>query len=457
MGQGSEESLTDMHTAFQQIMAAQFPIVQRQHTILLAISGGVDSVVLANLLLNAGFQIELAHMNFQLRGAESLRDEQFVQDFAKQRNLVCLIKRVDTQSFMQQHNMGVQEAARVLRYQWFEALMQDRKLDYLATAHHADDQLETVLWHFFRGTGINGLKGMDAYSPKQKLIRPLLAFHKDAILAQAKADGLAFVEDSSNADSDYTRNFFRNEVLPLIESRMPQAKQQALQTIQYLQDNAIILKHTIDQWKKKLLIADGVQYRIPILLLQEYPAWTTVLWELLQPYGFTAGQHAEIVKLLQADNSSYVSGETHRVIKDRKHLLVAPIKSTVDPQTLLIEAGQTNISFPLGELLIQQTAVPKEISADPMLALIDASTLTFPLLLRPWRVGDYFYPLGMRKKKKLSRFFGDIKLSRTEKEQVWVIESNKKVVWILGHRIDDRFKITPQTKQVVQVHFKKNA
>lgn len=446
-----------MHTAFQQIMAAQFPFVQRQHTILLAISGGVDSVVLANLLVNAGFQIELAHMNFQLRGEESLRDEQFVHGFAKQRNLLCHIKRVDTQSFMQEHNMGVQEAARVLRYQWFEVLMQERKLDYLATAHHADDQLETVLWHFFRGTGINGLKGMDAYSPKQKLIRPLLSFHKDAILAQAKADGLAFVEDSSNADSDYTRNFFRNEVLPLIESRMPQAKQQALQTIQYLKDNAIILKHTIDQWKKKLLIADGVQYRIPILLLQEYPAWTTVLWELLQPFGFTAGQHAEIIKLLQADNSSYVSGEMYRVIKDRKHLLIAPIKASGDPQTLLIEAGQTSISFPLGELLIQQTAVPKEISADPMLALIDASVLAFPLLLRPWRVGDYFYPIGMRKKKKLSRFFGDIKLSRTEKEQAWVIESNKKIVWILGHRIDDRFKITTQTNQVVQIRFKKNA
>lgn len=457
MGQRSEESLTDMHTAFQQIMAAQFPFVQRQHTILLAISGGVDSVVLANLLVNAGFQIELAHMNFQLRGEESLRDEQFVHGFAKQRNLLCHIKRVDTQSFMQEHNMGVQEAARVLRYQWFEVLMQERKLDYLATAHHADDQLETVLWHFFRGTGINGLKGMDAYSPKQKLIRPLLSFHKDAILAQAKADGLAFVEDSSNADSDYTRNFFRNEVLPLIESRMPQAKQQALQTIQYLKDNAIILKHTIDQWKKKLLIADGVQYRIPILLLQEYPAWTTVLWELLQPFGFTAGQHAEIIKLLQADNSSYVSGEMYRVIKDRKHLLIAPIKASGDPQTLLIEAGQTSISFPLGELLIQQTAVPKEISADPMLALIDASVLAFPLLLRPWRVGDYFYPIGMRKKKKLSRFFGDIKLSRTEKEQAWVIESNKKIVWILGHRIDDRFKITTQTNQVVQIRFKKNA
>lgn len=446
-----------MHTAFQQIMAAQFPFVQRQHTILLAISGGVDSVVLADLLFKSGYKLELAHMNFQLRGEESLRDAQFVEDFAKQRNLVCHIKRVDTQSFMQQHNMGVQEAARVLRYQWFEALMQERKLDYLATAHHADDQLETVLWHFFRGTGINGLKGMDACSPNQKLIRPLLSFHKDAILAQAKADGLAFVEDSSNAVNDYTRNFFRNEVLPLIESRMPQAKQQALQTIQYLQDNAIILKHTIDQWKKKLLIEDGVQYRIPILLLQQYPAWATLLWELIQPFGFTAGQHAEIVKLLQADNSSYVSGETHRVIKDRKHLLIAPVKSSVDPQTLLIEARQTSISFPLGELLIHKIAKPKEISADTMLALMDASALTFPLLLRPWRVGDYFYPLGMCKKKKLSRFFGDIKLSRIEKEQVWVIESNKKIVWVVGHRIDDRFKITPQTKQVVQIRFKKNA
>lgn len=446
-----------MHTAFQQIMAAQFPFVQRQHTILLAISGGVDSMVLANLLLHAGYRIELAHMNFQLRGDESLRDEQFVQHFAHERNLVCHINRVDTKSFMQQQHKGVQEAARELRYEWFEALMQERKLDYLATAHHADDQLETVLWHFFRGTGINGLKGMDAFSPTQKLIRPLLSFHKDVILAQAKADGLAFVEDSSNADSDYTRNFFRNEILPLIESRMPQAKQQALQTIQYLRDNAIIFKHTIDQWKKKLLIADGAEYRIPILLLQQYPAWTTLLWELIHSFGFTAGQHAEIIKLLQADNSSYVSGETHRVIKDRKHLLIAPIKSSVDPQTLLIEAGQTISSFPLGELQIQQTAVPKEISADPMIALIDASALTFPLLLRPWRVGDYFYPLGMRKKKKLSRFFGDIKLSRTAKEQVWVIESNKKIVWIIGHRIDDRFKITPQTKQVVQIHFRKNA
>ena len=446
-----------MHTAFQQIMAAQFPFVQRQHTILLAISGGVDSVVLANLLLKAGFRIELAHMNFQLRGEESARDAQFVEDFAKQRNLVCHIKRVDTQSFMQQHNMGVQEAARVLRYQWFEALMQERKLDYLATAHHADDQMETVLWHFFRGTGINGLKGMDAFSPKQKLIRPLLSFHKDAILAQAKADGLAFVEDSSNAGNDYTRNFFRNKVLPLIESRMPQAKQQALQTIQHIQDNATMLKHTVDQWKKKLLIADGVQYRIPILLLQQYPAWATLLWELIQPFGFTAGQHAEIVKLLQADNSSYVSSETHRVIKDRRYLLIAPVLTSVDPQTLLIEAEQTNISFPLGELLIQQIAKPKEISADPLLALIDASALAFPLLLRPCRIGDYFYPLGMRKKKKLSRFFGDTKLSRTEKEQVWVIESNKKIVWVVGHRIDDRFKITSQTKQVVQISFKKHA
>lgn len=446
-----------MHTAFQQVMAVQFPFVQRQHTILLAISGGVDSVVLANLLLHAGYRIELAHMNFQLRGEESLGDEQFVQHFAHEQNLVCHMKRVDTKSFMQQHNMGVQEAARVLRYEWFEALMQERQLDYLATAHHADDQIETVLWQLFRGTGLNGLKGMDVYSSNQKLIRPLLSFNKETILAHAKADGLTYVEDSSNAGSDYTRNFFRNEVLPLIESRMPQAKQQALQTIQRLQDSAVILKHTVDQWKKKLLIADGVQYRIPILLLQEYPAWTTVLWELIQPFGFTAGQHAEIVKLLQADNSSYVSGEMYRVIKDRKHLLIAPTKSSVDAQILLIEARQTISSFPLGELLIQQTAAPKEISPDSMLALIDASVLSFPLLLRPWRVGDYFYPLGMRKKKKLSRFFGDIKLSRTEKEQVWVIESNKKIVWILGHRIDDRFKITPQTNQVLQIRFKKNA
>ncbi len=446
-----------MHTAFQQVMAAQFPFVQRQHTILLAISGGVDSVVLANLLLHAGYRIELAHMNFQLRGEESVRDEQFVQDFAHERNLVCHIKRVDTEAFMQQQNMGVQEAARVLRYEWFETLMQERQLDYLATAHHADDQLETVLWHFFRGTGLNGMKGMDAFSPEQRLIRPLLFFRKEAIAAYAAERGLAYVEDSSNAGSDYTRNFFRNEVLPLIESRMPQAKQQVLQTIQRLQDSAMILKHTFDQWKKKLLIADGVQYRIPILLLQQYPAWTTVLWELIQPFDFTAGQHAEIVKLLHADNSSYVSGDTYRVIKDRKHLLIAPVQSAVEPQTVLIEAGQSNSQFPLGELTIEQTGLPKEISTDSMLALIDASALSFPLLLRPWRVGDYFYPLGMRKKKKLSRFFGDIKLSRTDKEKVWVLESNKKIVWVIGYRVDDRFKLLPTTQQVVSIRFRKTA
>ena len=446
-----------MHTAFQQIMAAQFPFVQRQQTILLAISGGVDSVVLADLLLQAGYRIELAHMNFQLRGEESLRDEQFVQDFANTRQVVYHSKRVDTQSFMEQQHMGVQEAARMLRYQWFGELLQERQLDYLATAHHADDQLETVLWHFFRGTGLNGIKGMDAFSPEQRLIRPLLFFRKEAIAAYAAERELAYVEDSSNRELDYTRNFFRHAVLPLIESRIPHAVQQALQTIQRLQDGNTIVQHTLQQWKRKLLVNDGVQYRIPVLLLQQYPAWTTVLWELLQPFGFTAGQHAEIIKLLHADNSSYVSGDRYRVIKDRKHLLVAPVQSEQAPQTILIEARQTQVDFPIGSLVLLHTAIPETIAADADLALIDAAHLAFPLLLRPWRTGDYFYPLGMRKKKKLSRFFGDIKLSRTAKEQVWVLECNQKIVWIIGYRLDDRYKLTNATKDVVQIRFKKNA
>jgi tRNA(Ile)-lysidine synthase len=265
------------------------------------------------------------------------------------------------------------------------------------------------------------------------------------------------VEDSSNRELDYTRNFFRHAVLPLIESRIPHAVQQALQTIQRLQDGNTIVQHTLQQWKRKLLVSDGVQFRIPVLLLQQYPAWTTVLWELLQPFGFTARQHAEIIKLLHADNSSYVSGDRYRVIKDRKHLLVAPVQSEQAPQTILIEAGQTQVDFPIGSLELLHTAIPETIAADADLALIDAAQLAFPLLLRPWRTGDYFYPLGMRKKKKLSRFFGDIKLSRTAKEQVWVLECNQKIVWVIGYRLDDRYKLTNATKDVVLIRFRKNA
>jgi tRNA(Ile)-lysidine synthase len=433
--------------------------------LLLAVSGGVDSVVLVDIISKAGFDFCIAHCNFQLRGEESTRDEMFVTALGKKYGKKVLVKHFDTQQYATDKKISIQEAARDLRYGWFAELVQNSPEkssteqqypgNYIVTAHHADDNIETMLMHFFRGTGIQGLTGIQPISKQRKLIRPILPFRKKELLAYASENGLDFVEDSSNASDKYTRNFFRNQLLPQIKEVFPQVEENLLNNIDRFQDVAEIYRQSVAQHIDKLLEQKDTEWHVPVLKWKKLKPLHTITWELIKTFGFHAAQTEEVIKLLDGENGAYQSSATHRIIRNRNWMIISP-NSTETAQHVLIEAGEKNIIFEKGSLVLTTAANPKsEIRNDSAEASLNTENITFPLLLRKWKAGDYFYPLGMQKKKKISRFLIDLKLSKTEKEAVWVIESNKKILWVIGYRIDNRFRITEQTDQILHITYRK--
>lgn len=421
--------------------------------LILAVSGGVDSVVLTDLVAKAGFDFSIAHCNFQLRDADSERDELFVAALKGAKEI--FIKKFETSNFADNHKMAIQEAARTLRYSWFTELIKTHagKHPLLVTAHHADDNIETVLMNFFRGTGVLGMRGILPFQNDRSLIRPLLHFRKQDLIDYAQENQLAFVEDVSNATDKYTRNFFRNQLIPQVQSVFPNAAENILENIERMRDVATIYLESIDAQLQKLIVKKGAEVHIPILQLKKLKTVSTILWEITKNYGFSAAQVSEIIKLMDADNGAFVSSASHRIIRNRKWLIIAQ-QEIKDTAYYVIEADQTKMEFSGGTLqinLMNQAAA--YIHADQKIAQLDLKKIKFPLLLRKPRAGDYFYPLGMQKKKKLSRFFIDQKLSKTQKESCWVLESNKKIVWVIGYRIDDRFKLQTSTDQIIQFQF----
>ncbi|WP_207493736.1 tRNA lysidine(34) synthetase TilS [Aridibaculum aurantiacum] len=422
-----------------------------QHQFLLAVSGGIDSVVLCDLFHKAKLQFSIAHCNFQLRGAESERDELFVKELAKKYEVDIFVQHFDTKAYAENNKLSTQVAARDLRYDWFRQLIAEGKASYIVTAHHADDNIETVVMNFFRGTGLKGLIGMDEHF--QQVWRPLLGIRRKEILDYAAQHELQHVEDSSNASSNYTRNYFRNEMLPAIAQVFPQVVENLLKNIARLTEVELVYKQAIANYKKQLVEIKGKEAHIPILKLLKAEPVRTILWEILSEYNFTAAQVDEILKLMQADNGSYVESPSHRIIKNRNWLIIAAKKAEEISNFIVVEAQQKKVDFPGGSLQFEYDipASHVTISADASVAFIDAHELHFPLLLRKWKKGDYFYPLGMQKKKKLSKFFIDNKLSLIQKENTWVLESNKRIVWVIGQRLDNRFKLQPSTGSVVRV------
>jgi len=420
--------------------------------LLLAVSGGLDSVVLADLCHKAGFDFTIAHCNFQLRGEESIRDEDFVRQLGKRYNKEVLVKHFDTKTYASQNKVGMQVAARELRYAWFyELLGEDKSLHYLITAHHLDDNIETMLMNLFKGTGPAGLRGM---LPRQdKLIRPLLFASREIIHQYAMANQLSWAEDSSNSTDDYSRNYFRHQVIPLIEKIYPGAVNNLGENLSRFRDIERLYQQSIAFNKKKLLVPKGNEIHIPVLKLKKTGALSSVLYEITKAYGFSSAQVGEIISLLDSETGKYIESATHRIIKNRQWLIIAP-QNNSESNTILVEQSGTKTVFPGGILSVSssgnkhETIVP---SKDTNTACIDAMAVQFPMLLRKWKEGDYFYPLGMQKKKKLARFFIDLKLSKTEKESIWVIESARKIIWVVGHRIDDRFKLKPSTQQQLRI------
>jgi len=451
---------------FKSHWATTFPGITTHNThFIIAVSGGVDSIVLAALMQQMGAKCSIAHANFQLRGDESNRDESFVQAFATKIGMSFLTKRFDTLAFAEQYKMGIQQAAREIRYAWFESLI--KEMDPLSnivllTAHHADDQVETVLMQFFRGTGLHGLTGIPAIRSHQQnplatdhinLIRPLLPFSKANIKDFAKANGLDFVEDSSNLKNDYTRNLIRNQLIPQMETIYPNVNQQVLDTIARLKEAEAIVNATVTAyWKKHISFPKGIP-TIEVSKWNQLNGNTTYIWGLVQAYGFKSTQLKEIHKIAGAGKGAFIASTTHRLIKWDNQIQI--VSNQKDKVYETISKDQLVVDTLFGKLQLEWIDNMEALKVDTSatMAYLDADLLSWPLLNRSWVATDYFYPLGLRKKKKLNHFLGSIKLSPAIKSKTTVLCSDSKIAWVIGQRIDERFKITPQTKRVVKITF----
>ncbi|MCD2421624.1 tRNA lysidine(34) synthetase TilS [Niabella pedocola] len=419
--------------------------------LLLAVSGGVDSVVLGQLCKQAGFDFGVAHCNFQLRGADSDADEQFVKTLAGNWNVPFYSIRFNTRAFAEENKLSTQEAARLLRYEWFGEIRKREVFDYVLTAHHVNDNIETVMMSFFRGTGINGLTGI-----KEKngaVVRPLLFARRTELEQFLNEQSLSFVQDASNLKDDYTRNFIRNRLLPQVATIYPEVEQNLAGNIHRFQEVHALYQQSVAQYRKKLVTEKGNELHIPVLLLLKTVAPATVLFEIVKDYGFSAGQLPEVFALTGSDPGKFITSATHRVIRDRKHLIIAPLAVSAGSR-ILIEAPGDHF-FEEGRLKILQQQKAGAIPEGANTAWIDARLLVFPLTLRPWKTGDYFYPLGMTKKKKVARFLIDLKLTTTQKEKVWVLEMGQKIVWVVGLRIDNRFRVTDRTGEIIEIQYQK--
>lgn len=417
---------------------------------LVAASGGLDSSVLCELCRQAGIQFSIAHCNFQLRGEESERDEDFAKSLGKKYDVDVFVKKFDTETYAAENKISVQEAARELRYNWFAELKKQKGFSFTLLAHHADDNIETLLMNFFRGTGLQGLTAMPGENLDDRFVlRPLLELRRKDILEFAKHHQLQWVEDSSNLSSKYTRNFLRNELLPVIRKAYPQVEENLLDNIDRFKKTNALYRTAIEELKKKLCQKYALEIRIPILMLMKYQH-TSLIYEIIKEYGFGEKQVEEVIKLADADSGKFIENEFFQIIKHRNWFIIAPKATVAD--TIAIEEGMGKISFSAGAL--QLKTIPREkfqVQKKESIAQLDAKYVKFPIVLRKWRQGDYFYPLGMHKKKKLARFFIDQKLSKNQKESIWVLESNRKIIWVVGLRIDDRFKVTDCTKKVLLI------
>ena len=421
-------------------------LFKKTDTVFLAFSGGIDSVVLASLLKEAGYKFELAHCNFKLRGKESDGDEKFCVNFAQKLKVGIHTIQFKTEEYVKTSRLSTQMAARELRYNWFKELMSEKRFDYILTAHHANDNVETLLINLVRGTGINGLQGIPV---KQNFIaRPLLFATKEEIIAYARKKRLKFRHDGSNDEVKYKRNFLRHEVIPALKKLNPALEETFQNNIRLFRQTAQVVKQFSDEKKREMISGEKINSS---LLLKEGTA-ELLLFEFLQPYGFNSSQTEQIFRSLGSKlPGKLFFSETHKALIDRNHIIVQT-KDVETHEEFSIAAVEDFKRLPFH--ISADISTEKKIISDEQVAQIDLDRTEFPLKIRKWRQGDKFMPLGMTGYKKVSDFLINQKLNRFEKENIWLLLNKNDVVWVIGKRLDDRYKIQPQTRKVLKLELK---
>jgi tRNA(Ile)-lysidine synthase len=412
--------------------------------VITGLSGGADSVVLLSVLHALGYECLAAHCNFHLRDGESFRDEQFAAQLAASLRIPFFKQDFDTRAVAKERGISIEMAARDLRYEWFEELRKNHQAAAIAVAHHRDDSIETLLLNLIRGTGIKGMTGIRAKAGF--IIRPLLCVSKAEILQFAEANNWPFITDSSNLHDEFIRNKIRMQVIPLLETINPSVRETLIQTIHNLNEAAKIYDAGIEQ--ACLSVFDKTENRIDIARLKTFPSPEAVLFELLKDYGFGKEVIIDAYRAIDSQPGKEFYAAEYCLLRDRTAFLLSRINKQEEKQEYLIHTGDTILEFPFRmEMLCIETDKGFKIDRRKQVACFDFDRLQFPLILRKWQIGDKFVPFGMHGFQKLSDYFSNNKFSKFEKEKTWVLVSGTDIIWVVNHRMDDRFKTTKSTKK----------
>jgi len=434
-----------MQQKFQNHINANLSFLKEKR-LLLAVSGGIDSMVLFYLCHQLNLDIRVAHCNFQLRGAESDEDEKFVKSQCEKLDVLLFVNHFDTKKFAEEHKLSIQVVARNLRYEWFNTLLINNDYDYILTAHHLDDSLETVLINFTRGSGLDGLTGI----PQQNgtIVRPLLPFSRNEIETFAKENTIEWREDSSNASDKYLRNKLRHDVIPILKELNPSLLDSFEKTISNLQQAQTLVDDASRIIYRKVVTDINFQKRINLSELMQLPNYQAYLYQWLEPFGFSDWN--SINDLVIAQSGKQIHSQNHILLKDRNELIVYPKENADETERFLIDIDQKEVKFPLKIAFCNVDDISVQATNT---IFVDEEKLKFPLEIRKWQEGDLFYPFGMNGSKKLSKYFKDEKFSLLDKSNTWLLCSENQIVWVVGKRQDERFKVEDKTTKILKINY----
>ncbi len=424
-------------------------LVKKGDSVLMAVSGGIDSMVMADLFIKSGIKTGIAHCNFCLRGRESDKDEELVRKFASDNKIPFFSTRFKTKEYAAERGISIQMAARELRYKWFEEIRKKNKFVITAIAHNLKDNIETLLINLTRGTGIAGLTGIRVSG--DSIIRPLLFASRESIEKYCKSHKIKYREDKSNSETKYARNKIRHLVIPVLKEINPSIEATLNQTAERMREVNEICTGYIGSIRKNSFEQREETVILNLHLIQPFFHNKTILFELFRPYGITNNNLDDLLNVITGKTGGQLFTLTHRIIKNRKEIIISGHSQNENENIRINNAAELNLATGIESAKIINITKSYVIPTDSNLGCFDSQKISFPLIIRKWRPGDFFYPFGMDQKKKLSDYFVNRKFSRLEKEKARILESGGKIVWIIGERIDNRFRITRSTKKVLAI------